>query len=51
MNMVLNDDGHTGIFHFDSLTPFSEWPAKITNKIEKGKIDIIMTNPPFGKNV
>ncbi len=23
MNMVLNDDGHTGIFHCDSLTPFS----------------------------
>lgn len=49
MNMVLNDDGHTGIFHFDSLTPFDQWPNKITNKIAKGKIDIIMTNPPFGK--
>lgn len=49
MNMVLNDDGHTGIFHYDSLTPLSQWPAKITAKIKKGKIDIIMTNPPFGK--
>jgi len=49
MNMVLNDDGHTGIFHFDSLTPFDEWPEKIKNKIFKEKIDIIMTNPPFGK--
>lgn len=49
MNMVLNDDGHTGIFHFDSLTPFSAWPSKISSKIPKGKVDIIMTNPPFGK--
>lgn len=49
MNMVLNDDGHTGIFHFDSLTPFDEWPEKIKRKIYKEKIDIIMTNPPFGK--
>lgn len=49
MNMVLNDDGHTGIFHYDSLTPFNEWPSKMTTKIQKGKVDIIMTNPPFGK--
>ena len=49
MNMVLNDDGHTGIFHFDSLTPLDQWPEKITAKIKKNSIDIIMTNPPFGK--
>ena len=49
MNMVLNDDGHTGIFHYDSLTPLSQWPEKITAKIKKNCLDIIMTNPPFGK--
>jgi type I restriction enzyme M protein len=49
MNMVLNDDGHTGIFHFDSLTPFDQWPAKILKKIGPSTIDIILTNPPFGK--
>lgn len=49
MNMVLNDDGHTGVFHFDSLTPFDQWPEKITSKIMRGAVDIIMTNPPFGK--
>ena len=49
MNMVLNDDGHTGIFHFDSLTPLNLWPEKITLKIKKGNIDVIMKNPPFGK--
>lgn len=49
MSMVLNDDGHTGIFHHDSLTPFSEWPSKVTSKVNKDSIDIILTNPPFGK--
>jgi len=49
MNMVLNDDGHTGLFHSDSLLPFEEWPEKMKAKIYKEKIDIIMTNPPFGK--
>ena len=49
MNMVLNDDGHSGIFHFDSLTPFDEWEDKIKRKIWKESIDIILTNPPFGK--
>jgi len=49
MNMVLNDDGHTGIFHFDSLTPFDQWPDKILKKISPNSIDLILTNPPFGK--
>lgn len=49
MNMVLNDDGHTGIFHFDSLTPFDQWPTKILKKVGPSSIDIILTNPPFGK--
>ncbi len=49
MNMVLNDDGHTGIFHFDSLTPFEQWPDKILEKISPNTIDLILTNPPFGK--
>lgn len=49
MNMVLNDDGHTGIFHFDSLTPFEYWPDDILRKMGPNKIDIILTNPPFGK--
>jgi len=49
MNMVLNDDGHTGIFHADSLLPFDEWEPKLLDKISKNSMDIIVTNPPFGK--
>lgn len=48
MNMVLNEDGHTGIFHHDSLLPLSEWPRLILDKFTPGEVDIILTNPPFG---
>jgi type I restriction enzyme M protein len=49
MNMVLNDDGHSGIFHMNSLTPFEKWDQKVLDKISPNSIDIILTNPPFGK--
>lgn len=49
MNMVLNDDGHTGIFHRDSLIPFEEWDEPLTEKIQKETMDMVLTNPPFGK--
>ncbi|MHB1419940.1 MAG: N-6 DNA methylase [Bacillota bacterium] len=48
MNLVLNDDGHTGIFHYDTLTPLKEWTKIITRHIIPGEIDIILSNPPFG---
>ena len=49
MNMVLNDDGHTGIFHFDALTSMESWPDKLKERIKESSIDIILMNPPFGK--
>jgi type I restriction enzyme M protein len=49
MNMVLNDDGHTGIFHRDSLIPYEEWDKEMLKKIVPHNVDIILTNPPFGK--
>lgn len=49
MNMVLNDDGHTGIFHHDSLISFEDWSDGILTKITPETVDIILTNPPFGK--
>lgn len=48
MNMVLNDDGHTGIFHHDSLLPFNQWEPHVIERINPNTIDIILTNPPFG---
>lgn len=49
MNMVLNDDGHTGIFHFDALTSMESWPEKLKERVRENSIDIILMNPPFGK--
>jgi type I restriction enzyme M protein len=49
MNMVLNDDGHTGVFHRDSLIPFDEWDDILKEKIRPDSMDIVLTNPPFGK--
>lgn len=49
MNMVLNDDGHTGIFHYDALTSLDSWPSKLKERVKYNSIDIILMNPPFGK--
>lgn len=53
MRMILEDDGYTGIFSANSL---DEWDvirreakeADVRGEVNKGKFDIIMTNPPFG---
>ena len=47
MNMIIHDDGHTNIVGNDAL----DFPQNIENKnsdVEKGKFDLILTNPPFG---
>ncbi len=53
MRMILEEDGHTGIFHANSLENFSRIRdnAKIASAptIEKESMDIVLTNPPFGK--
>jgi type I restriction enzyme M protein len=53
MRMILEDDGYTGIFSANSL---DEWDvirreakeSDVRGEVNKGKFDIIMTNPPFG---
>ena len=47
MNMIIHDDGHTNIVGNDAL----DFPQNIENKnrdVERGKFDLILTNPPFG---
>jgi len=52
MRMVLEDDGHTGIFQADSLDSFVKIKEQAqemgTTKIERGNFDLVLTNPPFG---
>lgn len=52
MRMVLEDDGHTGVFSANALDAF-ETISKTDHemgatKVRKGSFDIILTNPPFG---
>ncbi len=53
MRMILEEDGHTGIFHSNSLHSFDkiQADAKSANALnmEEGSIAVVMTNPPFGK--
>ncbi len=52
MYMILNDDGHTGIFSEDSLIDWDSLNQSSLNaqagKLEKESYEIVMTNPPFG---
>lgn len=52
MRMVLEDDGHTGVFSTDSLDNFSKIKTQAqelgTTKIKEENFNLLLTNPPFG---
>jgi type I restriction enzyme M protein len=52
MRMVLEDDGHTGVFSENALEAF-ETISKTAHemgatKVRKGRFDVVLTNLPFG---
>jgi type I restriction enzyme M protein len=47
-NMLLNRDGHTGIVRGNSLAKFEDLPDHFTQTAGRGKVDMVLTNPPFG---
>jgi len=49
MNLV--GDGTTGIFCEDSLEEAQNWNQETQSKIQLGCFDIVLTNPPFGKEI
>ena len=49
--MAIVGDGRGGIFCENSLLPPSEWNMKTKQKIELGKFDVLITNPPFGAKI
>lgn len=55
MNLVMNGDGSSNVYHTNSLLPAGEWPDEegndVKTKIQLGKFDIVFTNPPFGSNI
>ena len=49
--MAIIGDGRGGIFCENSLVPLEEWNSKTRQKIELGKFDVLVTNPPFGAKI
>ncbi|MBL7747646.1 MAG: N-6 DNA methylase [Chitinophagaceae bacterium] len=49
MNLV--GDGTTGIFNEDSLDIPLQWKPETQLKIQLGTFDVVLTNPPFGKEL
>jgi type I restriction enzyme M protein len=50
--MAILGDGRGGVFRVDSsLQPPGEWPEQVQQKVQLGKFDVVLTNPPFGKKI
>lgn len=49
--MAIVGDGKSNIYNFDSLEPYSKFPASFKRKIKLGSVDVITTNPPFGTKI
>ena len=49
--MAIIGDGKSGIFCEDSLDRTEKWSDLARQRIDLHKFDIVLTNPPFGKNI
>ena len=49
--MALLGDGRGGVFCENSLAPSRDWSAKARQDVSARHFDVIMTNPPFGKQL
>ena len=51
MNLVMHGDGSTNVYRVDSTRSPSEWDDEPRERIPVGSADVVLTNPPFGKEV
>ncbi|MDR0676150.1 MAG: N-6 DNA methylase [Elusimicrobiota bacterium] len=49
--MTLVGDGKSGVFCEDSLERVENWNKETQIKIKQNSFDIVLTNPPFGKDI
>lgn len=49
--MAIMGDGKGGVFCEDSLERPENWNPKTQQKIDLGKFDVVLTNPPFGSKI
>ena len=48
MNLVLHGDGSSNVYRVDAARSPGEWDQEARRCIPFGKIDLLITNPPFG---
>lgn len=51
MNLVMHGDGSTNVYRADTTRSPAEWSEDARKKIPFGKVDVVLTNPPFGSEV
>jgi type I restriction enzyme M protein len=51
MNLVMHGDGSSNIFHENSLKSFGEYADDVRESIRDESFDLILSNPPFGKDL
>lgn len=51
MNLVMHGDGSTNVHRADSMRSPGEWSDEARRNIPYGRIDVVITNPPFGSEV
>lgn len=51
MNMVMNNDGSGGLYQANSLANPNTWSSDLRKRGLLGKVDRILTNPPFGAKI
>jgi len=49
--MAIIGDGRGGIYCEDSLKPPAEWARPAADALPLGGFDVVVTNPPFGKDI
>ncbi len=51
MNMVMNNDGSGGLYQGNALAAPATWSEELRSRDLIGKVDILLTNPPFGSKI
>lgn len=51
MNLVMHGDGSSNVFHDNSLLSHGEWNEKTRESVKDNSFDVVITNPPFGKDL
>jgi len=51
MNLVMHGDGSTNVHKAHSLKRPGEWSEEARSIVPYGKLDVVITNPPFGDEV